>query len=98
MVMYKVNIAEAKAHLSQCIRRVKAGERVILCERNLPVAELRLIEPAEEGPAAYRVEKDRKAPGAPAPHPAWGLLAGTVREMADDFNAPDGDADWEAAQ
>ena len=32
---------EAKTHLSRYARKVKAGERVILCERNVPFAELR---------------------------------------------------------
>jgi prevent-host-death family protein len=37
----RVNVAEAKARLSELLRRVKAGETVIISERNVPVAELR---------------------------------------------------------
>jgi antitoxin (DNA-binding transcriptional repressor) of toxin-antitoxin stability system len=37
----KVNIHEAKTHLSRIARRVKAGETVVLCDRNLPFAEIR---------------------------------------------------------
>ena len=43
MVMNKVmiNINEAKTHLSRYARRVKQGERIILCDRNIPFAEIR---------------------------------------------------------
>ena len=39
--MIKVNLAEAKSHLSRYLDRVERGEVVILCRRNVPVAELR---------------------------------------------------------
>ena len=39
----QVNVAEAKARMSELLRRVKAGETVIISERNIPVAELRPI-------------------------------------------------------
>lgn len=39
--MTNVNTAEAKAHLSRLLKRVKAGETIVICERNVPVAELR---------------------------------------------------------
>lgn len=39
--MYKVNIHQAKTHLSRYVKRVKAGETIILCDRNVPVAEIR---------------------------------------------------------
>ncbi|MDZ4817175.1 MAG: hypothetical protein SGI71_13040 [Verrucomicrobiota bacterium] len=39
--MTKINIYEAKAHLSAYARRVKAGETIILCDRNVPFAEIR---------------------------------------------------------
>jgi prevent-host-death family protein len=38
--MRTVNIAELKAHLSDHIRRVRAGEEVLVCDRNRPVARL----------------------------------------------------------
>ncbi len=38
-----VNIADAKARLTEYIKRVEAGETVILARRNQPVAELRPI-------------------------------------------------------
>lgn len=43
MVMIKANIADVKAHLSQYLRQVKEGETLIICERNVPVYEVRPI-------------------------------------------------------
>ncbi len=39
--MSRVNIAEAKAHLSEYLDRVEKGEVVTLCRRNVPIAEIR---------------------------------------------------------
>jgi len=36
-----VNIAEAKAKFSEISRKVKSGQRVILCDRNKPFAEIK---------------------------------------------------------
>ena len=37
---------EAKTHLSRYARRVKSGEHILLCERNVPFAEIRpLLQP-----------------------------------------------------
>ncbi|MCP9469917.1 MAG: type II toxin-antitoxin system Phd/YefM family antitoxin [Nitrospira sp.] len=36
-----VNLHEAKAHLSELLDRVEAGETVVICRRNTPVAELK---------------------------------------------------------
>ena len=43
MTMLMVNIAEAKAKLSEYLEAVARGEQVIICNRNQPVAELRAI-------------------------------------------------------
>ncbi len=40
----RVGIAELKAHLSAYIARAKAGERIVVCDRQTPVAELRAPE------------------------------------------------------
>jgi prevent-host-death family protein len=37
----KVNIAEAKTHFSHFLERVERGETVVICRRNVPVAEIR---------------------------------------------------------
>src|SRR5215471_6093040 len=39
-----VNIHEAKARLSECLEAVSKGERVLICKRNHPIAELRAVE------------------------------------------------------
>jgi antitoxin (DNA-binding transcriptional repressor) of toxin-antitoxin stability system len=43
--MTTININEAKTHLSRYAKRVKAGETIILCDRNVPFAELRPLSP-----------------------------------------------------
>jgi prevent-host-death family protein len=44
MTMLMVNIYEAKAKLSEYIDAVGRGERVVICNRNRPVVELRPVE------------------------------------------------------
>jgi antitoxin (DNA-binding transcriptional repressor) of toxin-antitoxin stability system len=39
--MTQLNLHQAKASLSAVARRVKAGETIILCDRNKPFAEIR---------------------------------------------------------
>jgi prevent-host-death family protein len=41
--MKKVNLYEAKAHLSALVDRVAEGESVLICRRNVPAAELRPV-------------------------------------------------------
>ena len=43
--MIRINIGEAKLHFSKYLRRVKKGETIVLCERNVPLAEIRPIKP-----------------------------------------------------
>ncbi len=50
MTMTLVNIHVAKVQLSSLLDRVAAGERIIICKRNQPVAELRPVEAARTGP------------------------------------------------
>jgi prevent-host-death family protein len=106
----RVNIAEAKAKLSQYVRQVKNGETILLCERNVPVAELRPLGLVEDTSAPYNVASSGKVrdpnqaqsipdtKGNKHYHPAWGAMRGTVLEFPDDFNEPEGDVDWEAAK
>ena len=42
--MIVINIHEAKAKLSEYLDAVAKGERVLICKRNQPVAELRAVE------------------------------------------------------
>jgi prevent-host-death family protein len=39
--MLRLNVHQAKTHLSQYLDRVAKGETIILCKRNTPVAEIR---------------------------------------------------------
>ena len=48
--MLMVNIADAKAKLSEYVEAVTRGEVVIICNRNKPVAELRAVEQAPVEP------------------------------------------------
>jgi prevent-host-death family protein len=59
MVMTEVRIAELKAHLSQYLRSVRRGERVVVMDRNTPIAQ---IIPIHE---RSRLRIRRRAPGAP---------------------------------
>jgi prevent-host-death family protein len=43
MTMIRVNIHEAKTHLSRYLDRVAAGETIVVCKHNRPVAEIRPI-------------------------------------------------------
>jgi prevent-host-death family protein len=59
MVMIKVNVFEAKARLSEYLDRAAGGERILICRRNEPVAELRAVastrtEPRPIGPLPGR--------------------------------------------
>ncbi|MGH7923490.1 MAG: type II toxin-antitoxin system Phd/YefM family antitoxin [Candidatus Binatus sp.] len=57
--MIRLNIHEAKTHLSKHLRRVKKGETIILCERNVPIAEIRPIKPENRGPRPIGLDKGR---------------------------------------
>ena len=39
--MIRLNIHEAKTHLSRYLSMIRKGETIILCKRNEPVAEIR---------------------------------------------------------
>ena len=57
--MIRLNIHEAKTHLSKHLRRVKKGETIILCERNVPIAEIRPIKPENREPRPIGLDKGR---------------------------------------
>ncbi len=65
MTMLIVNIYEAKAKLSEYLEAVARGERVLICKRNQPVAELRAVEAARTSPRPVGGAKGRlKVPAA----------------------------------
>ena len=51
MTMIKLNIHEAKTHLSKYLAKLKAGEGILLCKRNQPVAQITAL---PESPARHR--------------------------------------------
>ena len=48
--MKMINIHEAKARLSEYLELVERGERVVICRRNEPIAELRPVTAARTEP------------------------------------------------
>jgi prevent-host-death family protein len=59
MIKVNVNVFEVKAKLSEYLDRALAGERIVICRHNKPVAELRAIddvrtEPRPVGPLPGR--------------------------------------------
>lgn len=44
MVMFRTNVADAKAKLSEYLDRAARGERILICRHNKPIAELRGVE------------------------------------------------------
>ncbi|MDH4164010.1 MAG: type II toxin-antitoxin system Phd/YefM family antitoxin [Nitrospirota bacterium] len=57
--MIKVNVHEAKTHLSQYLDEVSHGETVLLCKRNKPVAELRPLAPHRQKPRSIGLAKGK---------------------------------------
>jgi prevent-host-death family protein len=51
--MIVINIYEAKAKLSEFLEAASRGERVLICKRNRPVAELRAVESARTEPRPF---------------------------------------------
>lgn len=52
--MIRLNVHEAKTHLSRYLARLEEGETIVLCRRNVPIAEIRPLaqearRPAEPG-------------------------------------------------
>ena len=43
--MNKLNIHEAKTHLSAILAKLRPGEKVLICRRNTPIAEIRALPP-----------------------------------------------------
>ena len=46
--MIKLNVHEAKTHLSRYLERVAEGEIIVICRRNKPVAELHPVKPERQ--------------------------------------------------
>ena len=63
-IMIRVNVAEAKAHLSRYLERVERGETVVLCRRNVPVAEIRALPRPAREPRPVGIDRGMTLPTA----------------------------------
>ena len=59
MTMIVVNVHEAKARLSEFLEAVAGGQRVLICKRNQPVAELRAVVAARTEPRPVGIARGR---------------------------------------
>jgi prevent-host-death family protein len=57
--MIRVNVHDAKTHLSEYLERVVKGEVVVLCKRNVPVAEIRPLATPRSEPRPIGLAKGR---------------------------------------
>jgi prevent-host-death family protein len=97
--MNTVNIHEAKAHLSEYLAAVEAGETVVIARRNKPIAKLVPIAPdvSQELPRTPGLAKGRIRLAVdffePLDDELQGLFDGSVMLPTDplhpDFNPPD---------
>ena len=62
LYMNKVNIADARAHLSRYLARVEAGETITLCRRNRPIAEIRPIDDTADEPRPIGIDRGMTVP------------------------------------
>ena len=53
----RLNIHEAKTHLSRYLSRLKMGDVIVLCRRNVPVAEIRAVAPGRGKPRKIGVAR-----------------------------------------
>ena len=57
--MLKVNVHQAKTHLSEYLDRIAKGETIILCKRNTPVAEIRPLPRARQTKRPIGIAKNK---------------------------------------
>ena len=57
--MIRLNVHEAKTHLSRYLKRVAKGERIVLCLRNVPIAEIRPLTAPETKPRPIGLARGR---------------------------------------
>ena len=62
MTIIKVNIAEAKARLSSYLDSVEQGETVVLCRRNVPIAEIRALPKPPQKERPIGIDRGMRVP------------------------------------
>ena len=60
--MIRLNIHEAKTHLSKYLAKLKQGEVIIVCKRNTPIAEIRPLPAARRKRRPVGLAKGFKVP------------------------------------
>jgi antitoxin (DNA-binding transcriptional repressor) of toxin-antitoxin stability system len=55
--MIRINIHEAKARLSEYLSRLRPGDVLLICKRNVPVAEVRAVPPERTKPRPIGLAK-----------------------------------------
>ena len=77
--MIRVNIHDAKTHFSEYLAKLEAGENIVICKRNIPIAEIRPIphRPLNPRPIGLAKQAFDIAPAFFEPLP---------QELLDDFN------------
>ena len=59
VTMIRLNVHEAKTHLSRYLQAVERGETVLLCRRNVPVAEIRAVPPEPGTPRQFGLARGK---------------------------------------
>ena len=57
--MIRLNMHEAKTHLSRYVAELQEGETILLCRRNEPVAEIRALPPARKKRRPFGLARGR---------------------------------------
>jgi antitoxin (DNA-binding transcriptional repressor) of toxin-antitoxin stability system len=57
--MIRLNIHEAKTHLSKYLAKLEKGETILLCRRNQPIAEIRPIAPKRKKPRPIGLDEGK---------------------------------------
>jgi antitoxin (DNA-binding transcriptional repressor) of toxin-antitoxin stability system len=60
--MIRINIAEAKARLSYYLETVESGETIVLCRRNVPIAEIRPLPRRPREPRPVGIDRGMTVP------------------------------------
>ena len=55
--MIQLNIHEAKTHLSRYLKELTAGECIVLCKHNMPIAEIRPLPKPQNKPRPIGLAK-----------------------------------------
>lgn len=82
--MIRVNVAEAKTHLSRYLESVERGETVVLCRRNVPIAEIRALPKPAREPRPVGIDRGMTIPAAffePLPDDLLAVFEGDAEAM-----------------